>query len=117
MTWVVCFKLMSFVQHSELEREIFRVHLLDKVKYANQLLYIDEMQKVVNAAWRRRAWPPKGITPVIEAYFAGDHSKWYMLIGSCGVHGFVLPACELMEREHSDMYSEPELTHFERYIE
>jgi hypothetical protein len=46
----------------------------------------------------------KGITPVIEVYFARDHSKRYALIGACDV----LPAYELVERECSGMDSDPE---------
>jgi hypothetical protein len=45
-----------------------------------------------------------------------------MLIGACDVNGFVLPSCELVEREHSDMDSDAEwgtvdMAHFKQYIE
>jgi transposase len=63
------------------------------------LIFIDESAKDRNSSRRRRSWSRRGQTPFRAAYFAGTRAKRYTLLAACDIHGFVIEACETVERE------------------
>jgi len=109
-------------QQSERERAMCRKRLLESVKDPRQLIYIDETHESSNAARRRRAWSPKGIRPELVAYFEEDFKKRYTLIGACDIQGFVIDACEIVERENGKDDKDKQrgtvdMDRFERHVE
>ena len=92
---------------SEEEQQKYKAALEKWVHKPDQLIYIDETQKDRNSSWRRRYWSLRGQTPFRNAYFAGTHAKRYTLLAACDLNGFVLGACETVQREHGDTDNDP----------
>lgn len=76
--------------------------LHDIVYQPEMAVFIDETAKDENAARRRRHWSPRQKTPVRGSFFMGENDrKRYTLLSACDSNGFIIEACELVEREHS----------------
>ena len=94
----------------------------DRVLHPRQVLFIDESAKDANAARRRRAWSPFGITPIVDAPMVREFDKRYTLIAACNWEGFVQEACHIVEREHGKDDPNPDrgtvdTGRFEQYLE
>ena len=109
-------------QRSETERELFRHRYSTFVDNPNQAIFIDETHRSANASRRRRGWSKKGKPPVIDAFFEEDFRKRYTLIGAADINGFVVEACQIVEREHGKHDNDPtrgtvDMERFEEYVE
>ena len=109
-------------QQNEQEKNDYYCRLEDRVRHPSQLLIIDESAKDANAARRRRAWSPLGVTPIIDAPMVREFDKRYTLIGACNWDGFIPEACEIVEREHGKNDNNPnrgtvDTERFEQYLE
>jgi hypothetical protein len=63
-------------------------------------LFVDETAKDRNAARRRRHWSKQCQTPIEREFFIGDNQrKRYSMLSACDMNGFILAACEIVERE------------------
>ncbi len=96
--------------------------ITDRLKHPRQLIYIDETARGANAARRRRAWSPRGVTPIIDAPMVREFDKRYTLIAACNWDGFVPSACQIVEREQGKNDDNPDrgtvdTARFEKYIE
>ncbi len=109
-------------QQSQAELDAFHIRLLERLQHPRQLIYIDETARGANAARRRRAWSPFGVTPIIDAPMVREFDKRYTLIAACNWNGFVQEACHIVEREHGSQDDNPDRgtvdkERFEQYIE
>ena len=68
--------------------------------HLDQLVFVDETAKDRNSSRRRRSWSKRGITPFRPSYLAPQHAIRYTMIGACDINGFILEACDTVEREH-----------------
>jgi transposase len=73
----------------------------------DMLIFIDESAKDRNSSRRRRSWSRRGQTPFRHAYFAGTNAKRYTLLAACDINGFVIEACDTVEREHGSADNNP----------
>lgn len=109
-------------QQSEDERIRFMLRLQQNSHDPKQFIIIDEAHKSKNEARRDRAWSMQGVTPVLDAYFDQGFLARYTLIGAADIDGFVVGACDIVEREHGDNDTNPnrgtvDTAKFEAYIE
>ena len=116
------FAVFRAKQQSQVEVDAYGIRLLERVQHPRQLIYIDETARGANASRRRRAWAPKGTSPVIDAPFERDFDKRFTLIAACNWNGFVRGACQVVEREKGKEDMNPErgtvdTERFERYVE
>jgi hypothetical protein len=87
------------LQRNEEQRKEYKEAMDLWVQRADQVLFLDETHKDRNSARRRRFWSVRGQTPFRDAYFAGSHGKRYTMMGACDIHGFILEACQIIQRE------------------
>ena len=109
-------------QQDDKEVAWFHKRMRDRVKHPRQVLFVDETARGANASRRRRAWSPKGITPIITAPMVRDFDKQYSLIAACNVDGFIVPACKIVERSQGKHDNNPDrgtvdAERFEQYVE
>ena len=109
-------------QQSQEEVDAYFVRLNDRLQHPRQLIFVDETARGANASRRRRAWSPKGITPVVSAPMVREFDKRYTLIGACNWEGFIPSACRIVEREQGNNDPNPDrgtvdATRFEEYVE
>lgn len=88
-------------QRDEDERRQYKSALETLVLNARQCVFLDETAKDRSASRRRRFWSPRGTTPTATATFQGSHGKRYSMLAACDVEGFILDACEVVERDGS----------------
>ena len=108
-------------QRNEQKRNQYMQSLKMMLRNPDQLLFIDETHRSVNASRRRRGWGKRSHPPVIESTFEEEFRKRYTLIGACDINGFVVSACKIVERERSRVDNDPErgtvdMNRFEDYI-
>lgn len=72
-----------------------------------QLVFVDESQKDRNSSRRRRSWARRGIPPFRNGYLAEHHRKRYTFIGACDINGFIIEACDTVERESGANDNDP----------
>jgi transposase len=95
-------------QQDEEQRDAYLAALRDLVHDPKLVVFIDETAKDLNSARRRRHWSKKQKTPIRDAFFVGDNaSKRWTMLSACDVQGFILEACELVERETSSNDANP----------
>ena len=104
-------------QAQEEEQELFYTRLEQNVSRVEQIIIIDETHKSKSASRRRRAWGLRGQTPVLPTYFSEHFKKTYTMIGAANINGFILSACEVVERDRSESRGTIDTLRFERYIE
>ena len=109
-------------QQDQMEVHAYFCRLKDRMSHPCQLIYIDETARGANASRRRRAYSPRGVTPVVEAPMVREFDKRYTLIGACNWDGFVTEACCIVEREHGSADTDPDrgtvdTERFEQYVE
>lgn len=109
-------------QRCEEERARFMLRLERNTDDPRQFIVIDEAHKSANEARRDRAWSLQGITPALDAYFDRGLGKRYTLIAAADINGFVMDACDIVEREHGDDDTNPfrgtvDTAKFENYVE
>jgi transposase len=100
----------------------YHARLLDRVKHPQQLLFVDETARGANASRRRRAWAPRGATPIVIAPMVREYDKKYTIIGACNWDGFITEACHIVERDTDSDDNNPDrgtvnTMKFEHYIE
>jgi transposase len=95
------------LQRNDEERERYKDGLHAFVHDPAQLIFLDETQKDRNSSRRRRYWSPRGQSPFRDAYFEGSHGKRYTLMAACDINGFVMEACDIVERETSAEDNDP----------
>lgn len=89
-------------QVDEQQREDYKNALHETVLFPDMAVFIDETAKDRNSARRRRHWSKRRKTPIRDSFFIGDdHRRRYSLLSACDVNGFIIEACELVEREYS----------------
>jgi len=71
------------------------------------LVFVDESAKDRNSSRRRRSWSKRGQTPFRDAYLASASGPRYTLIAACDLDGFILEACQTVEREHGAADRDP----------
>jgi hypothetical protein len=74
--------------------------------HPEQLVFVDESQKDRNSSRRRRSWASKGFPP-FTGYLAEHHCKRYTFIGACDINGFIIEACDTVERESGSSDNDP----------
>ena len=84
------------------ERAAFQLMARDLVPNADMWIYIDETHKGRNEARRRKAWAPRGRNNDISVHFCPDGARRYTMLAAADIDGFVLGACDVVEREHGD---------------
>ena len=109
-------------QQDEMEVHAYFCRLKDRMSHPCQLIFIDETARGANASRRRRAYSPRGVTPVVDAPMVREFDKRYTLIGACNWDGFVTEACCIVEREHGSADLDPDrgtvdTERFEQYVE
>ena len=87
-------------QQDQLEVDAYDCRMLERVNHPSMVLFLDESARGANASRRRRAFSPRGVTPIVEAPMVREFDKRYTLIGACNWEGFIVPACAIVEREH-----------------
>jgi len=71
------------------------------VSNLEQLVFVDETAKDRNSSRRRRHWSRFNQTPFRPAHLEHRHNLRHTMIEACGINGFILEACETVERERS----------------
>ena len=64
-------------------------------------VFIDETSRGAKEGRRRRGWAPRGKDNTLTEFFLGtDHT--YTMLAAADIDGFILEACELVERKSSE---------------
>jgi transposase len=108
-------------QQQEQEVNDYMIRLNDRVMHPRQVLFIDETARGALASRRGRAWSLVGITPIVDAPMVREFDKRYTLIAACNWDGFIIPACNIVEREQGKTDNNPErgtvdADRFEEYL-
>ena len=85
-------------------------------------VFIDETHKSSNASRRRKCWGPKGNVSVAFTPFGPIVDRRFTLLAACDVNGFIVEACELVERERNRHDDDPfrgtiDTERFEHWVE
>ena len=86
-------------QQSKEEQAAYHCRIVERLQHPRQLLFIDETARGANASRRRRAYSPRGVTPIVDAPMVREFDKRYTLIAAFNWDGFVVDACDIVERE------------------
>ena len=70
------------------------------VEDPSTLLYIDETAKSSQSEKRRSFWSPKGVSASLAEDFTQTSDR-FTLLAAVNIDGFVLEACELVQRKRS----------------
>ena len=95
-------------QQDQDELDEYHMALHEKVYDPSMVVFIDETARDRNAARRRRHWSKRRKTPLSRTFFMGENTRTrYTLLSACDVNGFIVEACELVERERSAKDADP----------
>ena len=109
-------------QQSQMEVSLYFTRLNQRMVHPVQLVFIDETARGANASRHRRAYSPRGVTPIVDAPMVHEFDKRFTLIGACNWDGFLIEACKIVERERGVNDVDPnrgtvDTTRFEEYVE
>ena len=88
------------IQQCLAERASYLAARTYAVKDPKMCVFINESHKSLNASRRRRFWGPKGEPSIAYTKFGPEFDIRYTLLAVADVNGFIIEACELVEREH-----------------
>lgn len=92
------------------ERALYRARL-NQIDNPSQLIFVDESGVSNESSRRRRGYGKKGLPVARYSIFDGEGAangvNSFTLIAAANINGFVLPACERVERKRSATDTDP----------
>ena len=94
-------------QRNAQRRAAFQLRARRLVPNADMWIFIDETHKGRLEARLRKAWAPRGQNNDISAHFCPNGAVRYTMLAAADINGFVLGACDVVERERGDNDTNP----------
>jgi transposase len=89
------------MQRNDNERELYKLALGHMARRPDMLVFVDETAKDELASRKRRMWTLRGKKAELAARYAPEKDR-YTMMGAADINGFILEACEVIQRESGD---------------